>query len=102
MNRPNLFSDTKAAADQFNWITNLERRKRRAGKRGRPKISIEELENELALKVEAISTMTTSLDKLTEKTSDEIISESDLEEICDLLSTDDESETESKGNFVKK
>lgn len=46
--------------------------------------------------------MTNSLDKLTATTRDEIITESDLEEIGDLISTDDESETESKGNFVKK
>lgn len=73
---------------------NLERRKRKPHKRGRPKISAAVLNVELKLKEEMVDNMKESLRSLKKRTKNQMISESDLEECDELLSTDDENGNE--------
>lgn len=89
-----LIPDTKAAADEYKWQINFERRKRQPHKRGRPKILVADLDVELKLKEEMVDNMEKSLQALKKRTKNQMISESDLEECDDLLSTDDENENE--------
>lgn len=91
-----LFLDTKAAANKYKWEIILDRSKKQTKKRGRAKLSIEDLNNELELKEERLSNMQSSLRRLKKYTKDEVITESDLEEFNELLSTDDEEENTGK------
>lgn len=73
----------------------MERRKRRPKQRGRVKIAVAELEQELAIKTEIVSKMVATIQKLDDHTGDLIISESDFEELDELMSSsDDESEAQ--------
>lgn len=91
-----LSIDTKAAADKYKWQENLHRSKTQRRKRGRAKIAIEELNAELHMKEETVERMRSSLNRLKKRTKDETITESDLEEFDELLSTDDEDESDGK------
>lgn len=71
----------------------MNQRLKKPNARGNPKVTIEDLDNELVSKVEILSTMEESLRLMRNFTDGQIISESDLEEFDDLLSTDDEDES---------
>lgn len=93
-------TDTKAAANKYKWQTNLYRKKRRAKKRGRAKISIKDLKNELKVKQECEKRMKNSLELLKKRTKDQMVTESDLEEFDELLLTEDEDENDGKYLFM--
>lgn len=69
---------------------NLERSKKQPNKRGKPKIPVEVLKNELKIKEESVKRKEASLKYLKRHVREEMITESDLEEYNDLLSTDEE------------
>lgn len=75
---------------------NLERSKKQPNRRGKPKITANELNAELLLKEERVKIMESSLKKLKNYTKNEIISTSDIEEFDELVSTDEEDETAGK------
>lgn len=89
-------TDTKAAANKYKWQTNLERKNRQPKKRGRAKISIEDLKNELKVKQENEERMKNSLERLKKRTKDQMVTDSDLEEFDELLLTEDEDENGGK------
>lgn len=84
------YADTKAAADKYKWQYNLHQSKKQPNKRGKPKIPIEDLNAELQSKEESVEIMRSSLNRLKKRTKDQTITDSDLEEFDELLSTDDE------------
>lgn len=69
---------------------NLERNKKQSNKRGKPKISVDVLKDELRVKQELVTIKEASLAKLKRQVQEEMITDSDLEEYNDLLSTDEE------------
>lgn len=68
----------------------MERSKKHPNTRGKPKISVEVLKNELKIKEESVSRKEASLKYLKRHVREEMITDSDLEEYNDLLSTDEE------------
>lgn len=79
----------------------MDRSKKKTKKRGRAKISVEELNKELKIKEERVNIMRSSLKQLKKKTKHEVVTESDLEEFNELLSTDDEEEYNGKLCFMR-
>lgn len=72
------------------WQNDMNRRKEHPQKRGRPKITLHDLEEELAIKKEKIKEMEKSATFLLTDAKDQIIDEMDLEEYNELLDTDDD------------
>lgn len=72
------------------WQNNLNHRKRQPQKRGRPKITLQDLEEELAIKKEKIATMQKCVTSLLTNAQHEIIEEMDLEEYNELLDSDND------------
>lgn len=72
------------------WEKDLHNRKKTTQKRGRPKITISDLEEELEIKKEKVLKLGQSLHNLIIRSNDDILDESDLDEYEELLETDDE------------
>lgn len=80
------------------WENDFKHRKR-SNKRGRPKITFADLEQELKIKEEKVQRMDTCLKKLQKRVEDQVLEESDLEEFEELLASDeDDSDLETAAN----
>lgn len=77
----------------------MDRSKKLPDKRGKPKISITVLKDELKIKKEIAKKKESTLKYLKRQTANAVISESDLEEFDGLLSTDDEAESDGKNSW---
>lgn len=85
-------TDTKAEADYFLFQKNFDKSQRRPHQRGKIKLSISELKHQLEMKQELVQQMQKSVDSMTNRTREQTIDDSDLDEYEDSLSTDDDDE----------
>lgn len=65
-----LLADSRAAADKYIWQADLNGRKRKEF-RGRAKVTVDDLQAELATKKEIVDRMTHSLDAFKNRNKDE-------------------------------
>lgn len=72
------------------WEDELNCRKRGPQKRGRTKITLADLAEELRIKQEKVRIMSGSLGQLHARAKNEVIDEDDLEEYEELLGTDED------------
>lgn len=68
----------------------MNRRKKLPQKRGRPKITLQDFQEELKIKQEKVRTLEESLKLMQARTSDEQIDESEIDEYNELMATDDD------------
>lgn len=76
------------------WGIEISRRNKVAGRRGRPKVPVKDLKRAIKLKKETIEQMGRSLSAMGRHTVGQTICESDLEEFDELLSSDEDDDSD--------